>query len=84
VGANSTHAYGAHPPIVLAALVAIGLVAASIFLCYGFADWLAQILDEIGTAIVIRLSAFLLLRLGVQIVWNGINALLGSVHVQVQ
>jgi len=83
VGANSTHNYGVHIWIILAALIAMGLVAVSIFLCYGFADWLARILGDIGTTVVIRLSAFLLLCIGVQIVWNGIHALLGSVRLQV-
>ena len=83
VGANATHNYGVHIGIILAALIAMGLIAVSIFLCYGFADWLVRILGETGTTIVIRLSAFLLLCIGVQIVWNGIHALLGSVRLQV-
>jgi len=37
-----------------------------------------------GTTVVIRLSAFLLLCIGVQIVWNGADALLGSVRLQVK
>jgi multiple antibiotic resistance protein len=84
VGANTTHNYGAHVSIILAALIAMGVVAASIFLCYRFADWLCQKLGETGTTIVIRLSAFLLLCIGVQIVWNGIDSLLGSVRLQLR
>ena len=84
VGANVTHNYGVHIGIILAALLAMGFVAASIFLCYRFADWLVKVLGETGTTVVIRLAAFLLLCIGVQIVWNGINALLGSVRLQVQ
>ena len=83
VGANSTHNYGVHISIILAALIAMGLIAATILLCYRFSDWLAQVLGETGTTVVIRLSAFLLLCIGVQIVWNGINALLGSVQLRV-
>jgi multiple antibiotic resistance protein len=82
VGANVTHNYGVHIGIILAALLAMGLVAASIFLCYRFADWLVRVLGETGTTVVIRLSAFLLLCIGVQIVWNGISTLLGSVQLQ--
>jgi len=84
VGANVTHNYGVHIWIILAALLAMGLVGASIFLCYRFADWLVRVLGETGTTVVIRLSAFLLLCIGVQIVWNGIDALLGSVRLQVR
>jgi multiple antibiotic resistance protein len=84
VGAHTAHSYGVHVPVILAALLAMGLIAASIFVCYGFADWLGRILGETGTTIVIRLSAFLLLCIGVQIVWNGIDSLLGSVRLHVQ
>jgi len=83
VGANTTHNYGVHIPIIVAALIAMSLIAVSIFLCYRFADWLVRVLGETGTTVVIRLSAFLLLCIGVQIIWNGINALLGSVRFQV-
>ena len=40
VGAHTSHNYGVHVSIILAALLAMGLVAASIFLCYRCADWL--------------------------------------------
>ena len=84
VGANITHNYGVHVSILLAALLAMALIAVTVFLCYGFADWLGRVLGETGTTIVIRLAAFLLLCIGVQIVWNGLNALLESVHLQAQ
>ncbi len=68
----------------MAALIAMGLIAATIFFCYRFTDWLAGVLGETGTTVVIRLSAFLLLCIGVQIVWNGADALLGSVRLQLK
>jgi multiple antibiotic resistance protein len=83
VGANATHKYGMHLWIIVAALLAMALIAATIFFCYRFADWLAGVLGETGTTVVIRLSAFLLLCIGVQIVWNGADAMLGSVPLQV-
>src|SRR5271154_1607959 len=84
VGANITHNYGVHVSILLAALLAMALIAVTVFLCYGFADWLGRVLGETGTTIVIRLAAFLLLCIGVQIVWNGLDALLESVQLQVR
>jgi len=84
VGANVGHAYGVHIWIMVAAVLAMGLVAASIFFCYRFADWLVRVLGETGTTVVIRLSAFLLLCNGVQIVWNGADALLGSLRLQLK
>ena len=83
VGASATHKYGVHIWIILAALIAMALIAATRFFCYRCADWLARVLGETGTTVVIRLSAFLLLCIGVQIVWNGADALLGSVRLQV-
>ena len=84
VGAHNTHTYGVHISIFLAGLLAMGVIAASIFLCYRSADWLCQILGQTGTSIVIRLSSFLLLCIGVQIIWNGVEALLGSLSLSGQ
>jgi multiple antibiotic resistance protein len=84
LGANSTHRYGVHILIVLAALIATGLIAVSIFLCYGFSDRLAQILGATAMTVIIRLSSFLLVCIGVQIMWNGISTLLSSVQLHVQ
>jgi len=84
LGANSTHHYGVHISIILAALIAMVLVAISIFLCYAFADRLAQMLGKTGMTIVVRLSSFLLLCIGVQIMWNGISALLSSIQLHVR
>jgi multiple antibiotic resistance protein len=63
---------------ILAALVGSLLLALSIFVCYGFADRLASILGPTATIVVTRLSAFLLLCIGIQIMWNGISGLLLS------
>jgi multiple antibiotic resistance protein len=63
---------------ILAALIGSALLGLSIFLCYGFADRLARILGPTGMTVIIRLSAFLLVCMGVQIVWNGVSALLAS------
>ena len=82
LGANSTHRYGFHITIILAALIAMILIAASVYLCYGFADRLAQILGRTAMIVIVRLSSFLLLCVGVQIMWNGISALLSSLPVQ--
>lgn len=84
LGANSTHRYGVHILIVLAAIIAMGLIAISIFLCYGFSDRLARILGETGTSVIVRLSSFILVCIGVQIMWNGISSLLLSVQFHVR
>jgi multiple antibiotic resistance protein len=83
LGANSTRHYGFHIWPILAAIIAMGAIAVSIFLCYGFADRLARMLGKTGMTVILRLSAFLLVCIGVQIMWNGLSALLLSLHFQV-
>jgi len=80
LGANAAHhhQHGINVLAILAALIGSVLLALSIFLCYGFAHRLARILGPTATAVIMRLSAFLLVCIGVQIIWNGISALLLS------
>jgi len=84
LGANSAHYYGFQPLIVVAALMGIALVALSVFLCNGFADQLARVLGDTTMTVIVRLSSFLLVCIGVQIVWNGLSALLSSVTFRVR
>ncbi|MEZ5830847.1 MAG: MarC family protein [Dongiaceae bacterium] len=56
-------------------LLAALAVAATIYLSYRFAVRLLRRLGDTGTDIFMRLSAFILLCLGVQIVTNGISEL---------
>jgi multiple antibiotic resistance protein len=58
-------------------VTAVIVVAVSIFLCYRYADRLLRRLGDTGTVVVTRLSAFILLCIGVQIIWKGVSALLG-------
>jgi multiple antibiotic resistance protein len=51
------------------------IVALSVYLCYRYADVIVARLGETGRSVVTRLSAFLLMCIGVQIAWNGIHAL---------
>ena len=63
-----------HMQLIQSALVsAIGivLIAITIYLCYGFSDALERLLGQSGTSIVVRLSAFILVCIGIQIMFNG-------------
>ena len=51
------------------------VVAASVYLCYRYAHVLVRWLGDTGRSVVIRLSSFILLCIGVQIAWNGIHGL---------
>jgi multiple antibiotic resistance protein len=57
----------------VAGLAAIGL---TIFLCYRFAGRMVSILGTNGINVLVRLSAFILLCIGIQIMWSGLSALL--------
>ncbi len=78
LGANEPRHLGANLLAILAAVVGSALVALSIYVCYGFADRLAAVIGDSGMSIVLRLSSFLLVCIGVQIVWNGASSLLRS------
>lgn len=60
------------------ALLAIGVL---LFLAFRYAQQLLKPLGEAGTVIFLRLSAFILLCLGVQIVWDGLSELLRGLLV---
>jgi len=82
LGANATHRYGFNIATMLTPLIAMTLIAVSIFLCYGFSDRLSRMLGKTAMTVIIRLSSFLLLCIGVQIMWNGTNALLSSLSIR--
>jgi multiple antibiotic resistance protein len=84
LGANAAHHHALHPLTILTALVGLVLIAISILLCYAFADRLAQILGATGMMVILQLSSFLLVCIGVQIAWNGIRALLESVTLHIR
>jgi multiple antibiotic resistance protein len=56
------------------------IIAATVFVCYRYADRLLRRLGETGTSVLIRLSAFILLCVGVQIFWTGASALLAALR----
>jgi multiple antibiotic resistance protein len=76
LGANPTH--GLRPLLATALAHALGIliVAVAVYLCYRYADPILKKLGPTGTSVVVRLSAFILLCIGVQIGWNGLHALL--------
>ena len=76
LGANEPQNLGQHIEGILAAIIGSALVAFSVFIFYGFADRLATIVGSTGMTVIMRLSSFLLVCIGVQILWNGVAALL--------
>ena len=60
----------------VAAIAGLTAIAATIYVCYRFAGRIGAALGKHGTEVLMRLSAFILLCIGVQIVWNGYSALI--------
>jgi multiple antibiotic resistance protein len=82
LGANEPHQLGPNLLALLAAAIGSAIVAATIYLCYGFADRLAGVMGPTGMNVIIRLTSFLVVCIGVQILWNGASKLLASLlHV---
>jgi multiple antibiotic resistance protein len=63
----------------LAGLFATIVMAATIYFCFAYSSWIQRVLGRGGTEIAVRLSAFILFCLGVQIVWTGASDLLGTI-----
>jgi multiple antibiotic resistance protein len=61
-----------------AAILGAGAIAASLLLAYRYAGRLSGWLGNKGMEILLRLSALIVLCIGVQIVWNGAKALLAE------
>jgi len=55
----------------------IALAALSVFFFYRYSENLLRRLGRAGTQTISKISAFILLAIGVQIIWDGIRGLLG-------
>jgi multiple antibiotic resistance protein len=59
-------------------LAAVALLALLVYAAYRNSARLASLMGATGTTIVVRLSAFLLFCIGIQVLWNGAAELLGT------
>jgi multiple antibiotic resistance protein len=59
-----------------AAIAGLAAIAATIFISYRFADRIIRVLGARGTDVMMRLSAFILFCIGIQIIWNGCSVLI--------
>jgi multiple antibiotic resistance protein len=78
IGAN--HSYGMRSLLVNATseLIGVTLTAATILVCYRYADRMLRVIGPTGVSVLVRLSAFMLFCIGVQIFWNGASTLMMS------
>lgn len=76
VGANRTQGHVTSPTALTAAVIGTAVIALSVYLSYRFAERIAHVLGKTAMNVILRLSSFILVCIGVQIVWNGARALL--------
>jgi multiple antibiotic resistance protein len=60
------------------AVLGLAAIGASIYVCYRYAGHLVRALGETGADVLVRLSAFLLMCIGVQIIWGGYSTLVAT------
>lgn len=76
LGANEPRALGASVLSILAAVIGSVIVSATIYFCYGFSDRLTSVIGPTGINVIVKLTSFLLVCIGVQIMWNGFSQLI--------
>jgi multiple antibiotic resistance protein len=79
VGANRREGSEWHWSLIAGMLLGSALVAISIYLSYRFAERIGRTVGESAMDVIIRISSFILVCIGVQILWNGLSALLRTV-----
>jgi multiple antibiotic resistance protein len=60
----------------VAGLLATIVTAMMVYVCFAYSNWIERVLGRGGTEIAVRLSAFILFCIGVQIIWTGASELL--------
>jgi multiple antibiotic resistance protein len=68
-------------PVIAGMLLGSVLIAASIYWSYRFAERIGRTLGDAAMNVIIRLSSFILVCIGVQIMWNGLSALLRTLKL---
>jgi multiple antibiotic resistance protein len=78
IGANHSSNITRIVIAIVGATIGVVIIAASVWLAYRYAERVAQWLGHSRLMVVLRLSAFIVLCIGVQIAWNGTRALVGE------
>jgi multiple antibiotic resistance protein len=77
LGSQRPHSAGLSELLLLGggAVASLAAMALTIYLAYRFAERTVRVLGKTGTRVVLRLSAFIMLCIGIEILWSGYNAL---------
>ena len=80
LGANPPRGLRAELATAGAHVLGVFITAVAVYLCYRYAERILRKLGSTGTNVLIRLSAFILFCIGVQIIWNGLHTLILSLR----
>ena len=75
IGANHSSSITRILIAIAGAIIGVVIISASVWLAYRYAERVALWLGHSRLMVVLRLSAFIVLCIGVQIAWNGVRAL---------
>jgi multiple antibiotic resistance protein len=62
----------------IGALLGVFAIAVTIYIAYRFAEGFARVLGATGLEVMVRLSAFILMCIGIEIVWTGYSTLIAA------
>jgi multiple antibiotic resistance protein len=77
LGSQRPHSAGLSELMLLGggAVASLVAMALTIYLAYRFAERTVRVLGKTGTTVLLRLSAFIMLCIGIEILWSGYSAL---------
>lgn len=78
LGASRTEGTQWNWPVLLSVFIGPALIALAIYLCYRYAEDVARAVGDTAMNVILRLSSFILMCIGVQILTNGAASLLRS------
>jgi multiple antibiotic resistance protein len=81
VGANHAHTFESTLIQLLASIIGAGIIALSVLLTYHYANRVGSRIGHTGMMVVLRLTAFIMVCIGVGITWNGIKSLLAGIGI---
>jgi multiple antibiotic resistance protein len=79
LGAHVPRGVSAWAIMIAASILGAFALALAVYVLYRYAERLTRALGPSGTQVLLRLSAFILLCIGVQIIWSGVFTLVGTI-----
>jgi multiple antibiotic resistance protein len=77
---NSEHSALWSPQVLIPSLVGVAAICIIIYICYRYARSAERLLGKTGTSVLMRLSSFILVCIGIQIISTGVRAYLDTIR----